>query len=396
MTSRFVQRASLLAAAASLTMTAAATSASAQEAAQEPGPLSIDVQGWVGGAFGREDTQAFSHCGISRPFDNGVTVIISMNEEFATNIALNNPEWSLTPEEQSVIELRVDQTLGRQLGAIAAGPNILVIPTGPDEELIEALRRGLQLSIATPAGNYDFPLTGTSNSLRLLRECVETAADLIAADPEAVPEPEPRETPGMTLEALANILTAAGVSDLQFLATDRIPDNAMRLRFVWRSGQMLGGLHQSPRGQDVQIEAFARAYMDMFETFCPDRFEPEFRDSLVSPPYGFTTASLICADGDEENYVAFFFALDDYNYSAFFHQVVLPLGDQAEEASQSVRAVVLELAQPRGTDEDSEGAADPAEAGEGADDTGADAPATDEDADGGGADAAETPEPPAD
>ena len=189
------------------------------------------------------------------------------------------------------------------------------------------------------------PLTGTADSLSALRNCVETAVELIAANPETVPTEAPREVPGITLEGLANILTAAGIQDLRFLASDRIPVNDMRLRFVWRTGAVLGGLHQSPRGQRVEIGSFARAYLDVFEAFCPNRFEPEFEDvEVIGETYGFMHASLICATADAENYVAFFFALDDNNYSAFFHQVQLPLGDEARDASEAVGRVIRELA----------------------------------------------------
>ena len=46
-------------------------------------------------------------------------------------------------------------------------------------------------------------------------------------------------------DRVARFLEAAGIPDLQFLAPERVPDNDMQLRFVWRSGPMIGGLHQS-------------------------------------------------------------------------------------------------------------------------------------------------------
>ena len=326
---------------------AAIRPAAAQDDAQAEA-LAIDVQGWTGGAFGREDTQAFSHCGISREFDNGVTVVVSMNAEFAVNIAFANADWALEPEVEGPAGLSVDGSVNRRLGGLAANPTVFLVPLGADDPFVEALRRGLNLRVDIPPGRFDIPLTGTAASLSQLRDCVEVAATLIAENPELVEPPEPREVPAMSLEALANILEAAGVAELQFLAPERVPQNDLQLRFVWRSGPMIGGLHQSPRRQAVEIEGFARTYMDIVEAFCPERFEPEIREAeVLGNAYGFASAAVVCGEADgEENYLAFFFALDDFNYSVFFHQAPLPLAEDAVAATEAVQEVVLSLARP--------------------------------------------------
>ena len=340
------------------------SAALAQDApAAETAALSIDEQGWTGGAFGDEQTQSFSHCAVNRPFDNGVTVIVSMNAEGSANIAFGNTDWDMDPQSEGVAGLSIDGTVARQLGGVSGNATVFVVPLGPDDEFIEALRRGLTLTVQIPPGQFEIPLTGTAASLRQLRDCVEVATALIAENPELVEPPEPREVPAMSLDALANILDAAGIAELQFLAPERVPLNDMQLRFVWRSGPMIGGLHQSPRRSAVEVGGFARTYMDIMEAFCPTRFEPQFGEvDVLGDTYGFASAELICGeDNGDENFLSFFFALDDFNYSVFFHQAPLPLADDAVEATDAVQTVVLSLAQSVATtadDEDAEPAGD--------------------------------------
>ena len=333
----------------------AAPAAAQDQAAEGIAALAIDVQGWTGGAFGREDTREFSHCAVSREFDDDVTMIVSMNPEFSTNIAFGNPNWAMEAQSEGAARLSVDGVTVRQRGGIAPNANVFVVPLGPDDEMIEALRRGNTLSVDIPPASFQIPLTGTAASLRELRDCVETATQLIGEDPELVEPAQPREVPAMSMEALANILEAAGIPDLQFLAPERVPDNDMQLRFVWRSGPMIGGLHQSPRRSGVEVSAFARTYMDIMESFCPTRFEPDVGPvELVGDSYGFATATLVCGESEDEvNFLAFFIALDDFNYSVFFHQLPLPLADDAVAATDAVQQVVLSLARPASEEEGS-------------------------------------------
>ena len=109
--------------------------------------LTIDVRGWVGGPFASDESGAFSHCSIARDFDDGIRMVVSMNADFAANIALVNEEWSFEPRAEVPSQISVDGGTVRNLQATIPGESVIAIAVGPDVELIEALRRGL-------AGNH--------------------------------------------------------------------------------------------------------------------------------------------------------------------------------------------------------------------------------------------------
>ncbi len=368
----------------------AAVPASAQQQPQQQRPagrpsgppeLTINVSGWQGGAFGRQDNHQFSHCGISRAFENGVTMMISMNPEFLVNIGLVNPRWTLTENQQSVARIEIDGGYERQFPAVAAGRNVLVIPTGNTPELIENLRRRNTLTITTGQGPLSFPLRGTSQSLERLRGCVETANRLARragqaaapaapaqpggaapAQPEAATPPaaaaapegtqppagQPREV-RLSLEALTAILAAAGLPDVWLRLPTQIPANDMHLNYVWRTAGVVGGLHQEPRGEQVDIDGFSDRYTALFSGLCPDGFQRQFTDSeVIQRVYAVRTGTIECRQGERQEFVSFFFALDDYNYSAFFHQTALDNRAAAESATAAIARIVHDLASNAG------------------------------------------------
>jgi hypothetical protein len=358
MLGRTVRAAALLAGAACLAL-AGAPAAAQQEPA---GEFMIDIEGWRGGAFGRDDTGEFSHCGISKSFDNGVTLVLQTNPEFLSNLAMINEDWELEPQSETGVRLSVDGGVQRTRGAVAAQPNALAIPLGNDPEFYQALRLGAVLTIETEFGAYRFPLDGTARSLNALRQCVEQVNELMASDPEAL-QGQPQGPPNaMPIEALASILNAAGLEDLAFMDPEAVPDNALDLRFVWRAGPedapVIGGLHQEPRGEEVQIDRFAEGYINTLRDFCPEGFSSEMGETeLIENNYALKTAEAECVTEEGADFVSLFFALDDFNYSVFYHMTAADNRAAAEVATDGVMEVVRELAGE---------AADAAERGEGA------------------------------
>jgi len=336
-------------------LVAALHPASAQQRA--PDEFTISVQGWTGGPFGREDPRQFSHCGVSRGFPNGVTVAFQMNASFQTTLGLRSENWELEQDDGSVVRLSVDDDFQRQFPVVAAAPQVAVIPLGTEPEVIDALRLGRELTItfsdwqSFQAGDtLNFPLTGTSASLRQLRQCVETANRLIAADPEAMGEGEGEAAPTpadrmMTIEGLASLLNAAGFENVELLDPEAVPQNALELRFVWRVDGITGALHQEPRGRDIAIDAFATRYLDLLAATCAGGFEPEVGETeTIAGVWALKRATAECEAEDGTNFISLFFALDDFNYSVFYHLAPADRREDVIAATDRVADLVSGLA----------------------------------------------------
>ena len=339
-----------------LLLSVASALAPAIAGAQErPPEFSIDVRGWAGGAFAVEETGQFTHCGIFRDFENGVSMVLATNPDFQTNMGLRNPDWSLEPGEDVVVQIAVDNNFQQQFAARYTGDVEMVIPTGRNEELIEQIRRGNVLTAITPIGELQFPLTGTFDAVAALFDCVETANALL--------ERAPTVEQGMTAEVLASILEASGLEEFEIASPDAVEPNAMRLSLLWSTGDIAGGLHQTRRGDTVEMEEFAEAYLDIFREACLGEFtEDEGETEVLADRYALKTVQLTCATEESTSQAGLFFALDDFYYSVFIHEGNVTYADQIVTATDGVAAHIRSVA-ARAV---AEGAVESDEAGEAA------------------------------
>lgn len=316
--------------------------------AQEPPEFSIGHRGWTGGAFANEEGQ-FSHCGVERDFENGVRVILSLDNAQQTTIALVNAEWSLEPNQRWLTTLTIDEGFRQEFPALPVNETAFILPIGVHAELFELMRQGGEMTVQMPDETLVFPLAGTSVAFGAVRQCVETANRLVAENPEleAAPASPLPTSEGLSLQALAEILDRAGLEELAFMRPEEIPDNVLDLRHVWRVGESLvGGFHQRPRGQEIAIDAFAEAYTDAFGALCTAEMSRDLGEtSVIRDVYALKSATLQCGDGEEADFVALFFALDDRSYTVFFHQTSAADRESALAATDGVRQVIRELAE---------------------------------------------------
>lgn len=306
--------------------------------AEAPPEFSIETeQGWEGGAVGFPNTNRFSHCGIQRAYDNGITLVFNTNPLNQTTIALQNPDWTFAEGDSQEIELQVDEMLGGSAQAVAGGPQVLVIPIGEDQQVIEALRRGNVLYLATEQGNFEFPLTGTFDALAELRACVGVARELAEAAAENAPPDAAAPNPGdpplasnalrpgqgpMTVDSLAGLLRAAGFQDFRIIDPAQIPDSALELAHVWTLDPVLAGVHQRPLNANADLAAFTEDYTQAILSFCTNQPDPAIAEPVAfAPGFGRQSMTVECAvDETQTNAIHLLTVRDQVAYTAFVQQ----------------------------------------------------------------------------
>ena len=352
----------LLCAAAICGAAIAGTAATGPAAAQTAPPeFSIDVSGWTGGAQGNAQTNQFSHCAISRPYGNGLTLALLMSPRYELNIGLMNPAWTLLPDEEAdpaaeaeaeaepdeeeegeeeppSAEVSIDGVYQRVFPVRIAGDTILMVTTGIDDQLIDLLMRGNNLDVATEYGNYRFALTGTFNSVTALRGCVDTARALTAQARAAGGRPGAAPLTG---QALVSILRGAGLENAA-VATQDSAASPLGLSYAWTLGTLTGGVHQSPRqSAQVEIDKFTELYVDQWESTCTEDFQQSPAPAeIIRDRYGLKSVTMQCGG----TYVSLFVALDDNFYNAFFHQGPLASRDLVDDATDGIRRLIREQA----------------------------------------------------
>ena len=324
-----------------------------------PPEFSIETSGWTGGAQGNNETGQFSHCAISRPYGNGVTLALLMSPRYELNIGLLNPNWNLLPDEEAeaeaaaaeeaepededeeeeppVAEVNVDGNYVRPFPVRPVSDTILMVTTGVDDQLIDSLMKGNNLDVATDYGNYRFALTGTFNSITALRGCIDTARRMAA---EARANAGQAGPAALTGEGLVSILRNVGLEGAAVAPQDAA-SSPLALSYAWTIGALTGGVHQSRRGEAVEIDKFTELYIDQFESTCTGEFQSTEGDSsVIRDLYAVKSASMQCGDDATGHYVSLFVALDDNYYTAFFHQGSVVDRAQVDDATAGIRQLI--------------------------------------------------------
>ncbi len=361
MTSRILLCAASIGGAA-LAYSGVSTPAAAQ-AQNAPPEFTIEVSGWTGGAQGNNETGQFSHCAISRQYGNGVTLALLMSPRYELNIGLLNPNWNLMPDEEAepaadaeaeaeeededeeeeppVAEVNVDGAFVKPFPVRPVSDTILMVTTGIDDQLIDLLMKGNNLDVATDYGNYRFALTGTFNSITALRGCVDTARRLAAEVRATAGQARPS---ALTGEALVSILRDAGLENAAVAPQDA-GSSPLAISYAWSMGPLIGGVHQSRRGQAVEIDKFTELYVDQFESTCTGEFQrSEGTAEVFRELYAVKSATMQCGDDASGVHVSLFVALDDNYYTAFFHQGSVADRAQVDDATSRIRRLIEDQA----------------------------------------------------
>jgi hypothetical protein len=315
-----------------------------------PKEFKIDAGGWKGGAVPNPQNQQFSHCDVSKPYDGGMTLAFTLNPNYLFNVAVVKQNWGLKEADKGKGRIRVDAAYDKQFDIVPVSPVAYVLPVGQDGQLFQLLAKGSKAIVTTPKGEFTFALTGTGAALGGLRDCIETARKLIAqaqgsagnagaggqqqgGDPRALIGAQGF---GMPVGALQDILNGAGIKDVGIADPRKLPRDPLQINQAWQvgtDGKVVGGLHQEPRGDAVEIDQFAKRYLEIMKSVCGTDWQSSDQPAVVEGPYAVKRAELSCTMNQQKIAASLVFTLDDNYYSAFFHQALETEKALADDAS---------------------------------------------------------------
>ncbi|MGF6229062.1 hypothetical protein QFZ27_003017 [Inquilinus ginsengisoli] len=332
----------------------AAPAQAAPQGRQAPLPkeFKIDAGGWKGGAVPNPQNQQFSHCDVSKPYDGGMTLAFTLNPNYLFNVAVVKQNWGLKEADKGKGRIRVDAAYDKQFDIVPVSPVAYVLPVGQDGQLFQLLAKGSKAIVTTPKGEFTFALTGTGAALGGLRDCIETARKLIAqaqgnagaggqqqggqqqgGDPRALIGAQGF---GMPVGALQDILNGAGIKDVGIADPRKLPRDPLQINQAWQvgtDGKVVGGLHQEPRGDAVEIDQFAKRYLEIMKSVCGTDWQSSDQPAVIEGPYAVKRAELSCTMNQQKIAASLVFTLDDNYYSAFFHQALETEKALADDAS---------------------------------------------------------------
>lgn len=221
------------------------------------------IAGWYAGAYTKQNTKQFNHCGASASYNNGIIVTFTVSRAYQWSMGFSHSAWRLTRGQSYNIAFTVDhdQPIGGR--AIAISATQVEVPLADSSQLFQRFRQGQQLRVAAAGQVLAFNLTGTSQVLPALLRCVQAnlqsaTSPTIAANPFVAPAPtgsaSKERSPAYRAEAVslaANVLGSAGVSGFRILDADKnLASDA-----AWIAEKTFGVIRIEPRDPPEMISA---------------------------------------------------------------------------------------------------------------------------------------------
>lgn len=163
-------------------------------------PLTIGL--WTLTSFDRAGG-GFSHCAISAPYSNGVTLIVSVSADRGWRIGMADRSWTLDEGQPLPLALEMRGSPAVAVLATAVAPWMMLSQALPAPGFVDRLREAPRIAISTGAARFDLELRDLREALAVLEGCA-AEREMPAAASETAPEARPSSTdlpapPGLDL-----------------------------------------------------------------------------------------------------------------------------------------------------------------------------------------------------
>ena len=162
------------------------------------------VGAWRVGAYTRGTTTIFDHCSLYRVQSEGFAVAVALTPKGIWSLALEAPDWGLTPQESYTTAITVGTAGSYTFTGRAVSPRVMTLDVAP--ELFPQLKTGVTFSASANQHRYAMSLDGIEAASTRIRECVKQYAG--QAPPAGAPSsptassPTPRPAISLTRSAV--------------------------------------------------------------------------------------------------------------------------------------------------------------------------------------------------
>jgi hypothetical protein len=345
-----VPHTSLRALALATTALLAAGAAAAQTSAP-PAP----VGQWAGGPVTPPGAGGPAYCATQNQYDSGLALVLARNPQGETNIGISVPGAEFAQGTRFPVQVSVDGGTERQFDAVAADGSMILIQTGRDGELYEQLRRGSRLTVRGPDDDAIFALKGTSQALADLQTCAERIASGAPAQGPGQAQGQ-AQGPGQGQArpplppSLAAVLARSGLTEVQVLNLDAMPQDKRPADYAWRFDGVFGGVREFDTEPGATIAELSEQYLASMKQACPGTFEAVPAEPTQVGQVGIRTAEATCTATDRKINVSMLLYLTGNGiFTVFFNEADDSARQRAVEARDGLARAIRELAEREAT-----------------------------------------------
>jgi hypothetical protein len=137
--------------------------------------ISAQTGHWVTGPIQMDGAPA-KYCSMKNTYGNGETVVFARDAAGVNSIAIDFGKKTLQAGHPYPVTLDLPPLLTRDMTAVAATRQVLLVNMGDDKGFYEALSRMEALYLTALKKEHAYALTGTAAALRDLKECAHALA----------------------------------------------------------------------------------------------------------------------------------------------------------------------------------------------------------------------------
>jgi hypothetical protein len=180
---------------------------------------------------------------MTADYANGITLAFIISRDFGWGLVLANDKWDLHVGGDEGVKLQIDDLAQIPGTAKVVDVHGILIPLENADPVVEAMRHGHTLSIATPDGKVSFKLSGTRDAIGALANCVsehlaaEKAGGIEAKAPDGNKDNGNRLfTPSEAADFASHLLAAAGITDYQMAGPGANPMPSFDVVWTYANG----------------------------------------------------------------------------------------------------------------------------------------------------------------
>lgn len=307
----------------SFMLTASALAAETKPSTESPKEPMQPKGQWETRAI-RDKGGEFRYCLIQSAYDTGHTLIVARTPANELNIGVGIPGAKMPAGEKWSVKVGIDDTKPSDKVAVAAQPDLLVVPYGDDQDLHDQLAGGKLLTVRSATDRIAFALKGSRKAMGDLKSCVAQKGKGYEAKVEAPESPYP--------ETLTAILAAAGFRQVQPVDLSKMPEKERPADYAWRVGSMLGGVRERSVPAEAKLTELAAGHVAELTARCAATASSSLGEPETLKGMSLLTASLDCSQKERAIHVSMVFYLtENHLFTVFFHEV--PAADKAVAAN---------------------------------------------------------------
>jgi len=173
-----------------------------------------------------DEAGRLSDCTMTAQSDNGILLAFIISRDFDWGLVLYDERWTLKVGDTTDVVLTIEQDPPIASTAKMVDAHGILVPLANTDPVVEALRHGDVLTVATDFGKFSFKLAGAGPAIADLAGCVTEhleAEQLLDGKTKATAPAESGDsqaklfTENEALAFVSNLLAAAGITNYELV-----------------------------------------------------------------------------------------------------------------------------------------------------------------------------------